>query len=64
MTRVGDEKRVDLSVVKMEAVEMEDYGHNAGNILDNFIHEHDYGDFPQQVPIVVSILNFRLFVFR
>lgn len=46
---------VDLSIVKKERLELDDYGQNTGNILDNFITEHDYHDFPQSVPNVQCI---------
>ena len=47
---------VDLSIVKKERLELDDYGQNNGNILDNFITEHDYHDFPQSVPNVVRLI--------
>ena len=34
----ADEKSVDRSVVKKERDEMEEYGQDTGNILDNFVH--------------------------
>lgn len=43
---------VDLSIVKKEKLELEDYGQNTGNILDNFLSEHDYNSFPESVPTV------------
>ena len=49
-----DKMEVDLSIVKKERLEFDDYGQNTGNILDNFLAEHDYNDFPQSVPTVVS----------
>lgn len=47
-----DRMDVDLSIVKKERLELDDYGQNAGNILDNFISESDYSDFGQTVPTV------------
>jgi len=48
-----DRMDVDLSIVKKERLELDDYGQNAGNILDNFISENDYSDFGQTVPTVL-----------
>ena len=47
----ADEKTVDLSVVKEEREEMEEYGHDTGNILDNFVHdyEHVYHEYPTSI---------------
>lgn len=37
---------VDLSIVKKEKIELEDYEKDSVHLLDNFISEHDYNDFP------------------
>lgn len=57
-----DRMDVDLSIVKKERLELDDYGQNAGNILDNFISENDYSDFGQTVPIVVRKHVFFIFI--
>jgi len=45
---------IDLSIVKEERIELEDYGQNEGNILDNFIadNEFDIQDSVATVPCV------------
>lgn len=53
---------VDLSIVKKEKLELEDYGQNTGNILDNFLSEHDYNSFPESVPTVVSCFYLQLLI--
>ena len=52
--KMMDHMQLDLSLVKKEPQYFEDYGHNAGNILDNIIPEPEFDQFAHAAPSVVS----------
>ena len=57
-----EQLQFDLNLVKKESQYFEDYGQNAGNILDNIIPEPEFDHFGQAASNVVSTgsLNFSL----
>lgn len=53
---------VDLSIVKKEKIELDDYEKESVNILDNFISEHDYNDFPPASMVSYSFCFYHFFL--
>ena len=50
-----DQLQFDLNLVKKESHYFEDYGHNAGNILDNIIPEPEFDNFGQGASVVSKL---------